>query len=439
MFPFKAKSTANLAPGQFWSIPLSGGRFACGLVLDPKNGGGRHSRTLFLAGLLDWTGDAPPTSAAIAQAPLLQAGYLHVRAVGAVLGQRELGTLQVPAGSSSYFGDSYLEERAERRFVRGDPPPAWELRQVASPLTDEMLRPFASPAGQVQFSSRLSDGDFRTLADWMRSQPSIGLRAYGSYDGTIGDLGFLRFFPFLRSFSADALFDSLPDLDGLKFLPESLESLGIGATRRPLDLGILGRFRSLRSLWIEGQTRGIEAVSTLTALEELTLRSITLPNLSLLLPLQNLLALDLKLGGTKDLSLLPGLKRLRYLELWMVKGLADLEVVADLRALRYLFLQALRRVERLPDLSAAVELRRVHLETMKGLRDLGPLASAPALEEIVLTDMPHLRPEDLQCLVGLPRLRAVAVGLGSLRKNEAAERMLGLPRAPADKMGWRDV
>jgi hypothetical protein len=32
-YPFVAKSTANLEPGQHWSIPLTGGRFGCGIVL----------------------------------------------------------------------------------------------------------------------------------------------------------------------------------------------------------------------------------------------------------------------------------------------------------------------------------------------------------------------------------------------------------------------
>lgn len=439
MYPFRPKSTAKLAPGQFWTLSLSDGRFACGIVLDPKDGGDRPSRTLFLAGLLDWVGDAPPTAASIARAPLDRAGYLHVGAVKSVVGQRDLGGLLVPEECTSYFGNSYLESRAERKFVTGDPAPPWELRDVASPLTDQMLRPLSAPAGRVQFSRRLSDRDFQRLAEWLRPQPNLELRAYGSYDGSIGDLEFLKYFPFLRGFSADSLFDSLSNLDGLRHLPESLESLGIGQTRRPLDLGVICRFRALKSLSIEGQTRGIEVLSTLTSLEELTLRSITLPDLTHLLPLQNLLGLELKLGGTKDLGHLPALKRLRYLELWMVKGLTDLGVVGELKALRYLFLQALRRVERLPDLSGAVELRRVHLETMKGLRDLSPLASAPGIREVVLLDMKHLQPGDLRCLVGLPQLRAVTADLGSARKSDAAKRHLGLPPAPGLNVGWREV
>ena len=74
---------------------------------------------------------------------------------------------------------------------------------------------------------------------------------------------------------------------------------------------------------------------------------------------------------------------------------------------------------------------------MKGLRDLRPLATAPALEEVVLIDMRHLGVDDLRPLLGLPHLRAVSPGLGSIRKNAAAAAMLGLPgvSGPDD---WRD-
>jgi hypothetical protein len=206
-----------------------------------------------------------------------------------------------------------------------------------------------------------------------------------------------------------------------------------------LDLTILGRFPRLKQLKIEGQTKGIAVISRLTALEDLTLRSITLPDLVLLLPLTNLRALDIKLGGTKDLSLLPRIGRLQYLELWMIRGLTDLSAVGRLPYLRYLFLQALRRVEALPDLSLDVELRRVYLRTMKGLRDLRPLATAPALEQLMLIDFGHLQPEELRCLVGLPHLKGVDVGLGSDRKNHAAEAMLQLPNATWLEGDWRDV
>jgi hypothetical protein len=298
---------------------------------------------------------------------------------------------------------------------------------VESPLTAEMLRPSLTGRGVVQFRSLLTDDDFRQLGEWFRLYPEMTLRTYGSYDHSIVDLEFLRFFPTLRRFAADALWDSLTSLDGLRHLPPDLEQIAIGATRAKLDLAILAPFRELTWLWLERQTKHLSVISGLAALDDLTLRSITLPDLSLLLPLKRLRSLDLKLGGTRDLRLLPRVGQLRYLELWMIRGLTDVSPIGQISSLRSLFLQALRQVDALPDFRRAVELRRVRLETMKSLRDLSPLATAPELEGIELIDMRHLKPEDLAPLIGLPRLKAVTPGLGSRRKNDAAAALLGLP------------
>ena len=82
-------------------------------------------------------------------------------------------------------------------------------------------------------------------------------------------------------------------------------------------------------------------------MQDLTLRSITMPDLALLLPLSRLRSFALKLGGTRDLGLLPRIGELRYLELWMIRGLADVSVIGRLPTVRSLFLQALRQVESL--------------------------------------------------------------------------------------------
>jgi hypothetical protein len=79
------------------------------------------------------------------------------------------------------------------------------IRQVASPLTQALLRPLDSRCRVVQFDSLLTDDDFRRLADFMRQYPDVGLRAYGSYDDSITDLDFLRFFAKLKRFYADVL------------------------------------------------------------------------------------------------------------------------------------------------------------------------------------------------------------------------------------------
>jgi hypothetical protein len=435
-YPFVPKTSAELAPGQFWSIPLSDGRFACGQVLSIDESREHEAGTTFVGLLLNWTGKEPPTAEAIAGRLPIDIAPTYVAAIGeaggAVLGRSPhwdgvRSRPKVPDGCDH----RYPALQAERRFVSELRPPRYERRQVGSPLTEEMLLPARTGQGVVELAGPQTDDDCRRLGDWLRPYPDMAL----SVGRTSTDLEFLRFFPFQRRLTIASPYE-LTSLDGLRHLPDDLKMLHLGESRQKLDLSPLARFGNLTSLWLDGHSKHIEALASLTSLEELSLRSITLPDLSLLLPMTNLLSLEIKLGGTTDIRLLPQIGRIRYLELWRIRGLSDISAIGEMPHLRSLFLQTLKHVETIPDLSSDVALRRIRLDTMKGIRDLRPLASAPALEEVVLIDMPHLQPDDLRPLVGLPHLKAVTAGLCSQRKNDAAEAMLGLPqvRGPFD---WR--
>jgi hypothetical protein len=126
--------------------------------------------------------------------------------------------------------------------------------------------------------------------------------------------------------------------------------------------------------------------------------------------------------------LLPKIGKLRYLELWMIRGLTDLNSIAELEYLQYLFLQALKQVTALPSFSKLRSLRRVELMTMKGLQDLSPIAEAPALEELIVDDTRQLAPEAFRPFLGHPTLRRALIGLGSRKKNQEASALLGLPK-----------
>jgi len=286
----------------------------------------------------------------------------------------------------------------------------------------------------IQFRRGLSDARYRHLAALLGARPDVGLRAYASPD--IVDLEFLRFFRALRHFQVDAIWD-LGSLDGLRHLPDSLETLGIGGTRRPLSLAPLRRFRELRSLAVEGRHRNLDAIGTLTALETLHIRSVPMPDLALLRPFQALRSLDLKLGGTTDLGLLPSIGQLDRLELWQIRGLTDISPIGDTVTLEELFLQSLPQVRRLPDLSRMANLRRVTLHTMKGIRDLTPLTAAPTLEQLLLVAMPQLRPESLRPLVGHPTLRRGLWNIGSLRKTFEAHDVLPIAPEPFGYREWQ--
>jgi hypothetical protein len=300
------------------------------------------------------------------------------------------------------------------------------IRQIRSPITAEQLRPLDRRCQVVQFDEPLSDNDFQNLSRFMEAYPSITLRIFGHY-GLKPDLSFLKWFPFVRSFQADVF--ELNDWEGLSYLPSTLEYLGLGQTKRRLSLKPISRFENLNDLYLEGHHKDIEVLEGVRSLRYLTLRSISLPNLQLLQNHANLLSLALKLGGTRDLALLPHLANLRYLEIWMVRELNDLDIIADLKSLRYLFLQDLKNVTRLSSFRTMDALRRCHVENLKGLSDLTPISEAPNLEEMVIVSMNHLRADDFRPFKGHPTLRAATIGLGSMRRNSEASACLGLPPA----------
>ena len=166
-YPLVPKTSAHLRPGQFWSIPMADGRFGCGRVLRVDHDRPTGGRTRFIAAILDWVGDSPPSSESIAGSPVLGVGNAHVRIIafggGAILGERPLAAdgIEPPATVDSYWGDGFGVMRVERRFIAGDPQPTSDFREVSSPLTAEMLRPAPTGRGVVQFRSRLTDDDLR--------------------------------------------------------------------------------------------------------------------------------------------------------------------------------------------------------------------------------------------------------------------------------------
>ncbi|MEZ6194645.1 MAG: hypothetical protein R3F20_02795 [Planctomycetota bacterium] len=288
-------------------------------------------------------------------------------------------------------------------------------------------------------------------------RPDVRLRIYGHYSSTC-DLGFARLIPNARHFAADCLtrvarlealaelrnleslslgIYELKDLAILEWMPTSLTSLSLGATRskRP-SLEPLGRFRSIRKLYVEGHAKGIEALSSLLELEDLTLRSITTPDLRYLRDLPNLRSLEIKLGGIRDLGEIEGKTSLRYLEIWQVRGFEKIDVVGRLPGLQDLWLRSMPHIQRLPDLSDAKALRRIVLHNLKGFHDFRALETAPALEEFRLLDGRRQDPAQLLPVLRNPRIRRISAGFGSDRKDlEFLRRLEEHGKTPVEKWG----
>lgn len=306
----------------------------------------------------------------------------------------------------------------------------------------------------VQCSVPVPEALWTTLDTvFFTARPDVVLCVYGHY-GITCDLSFTRLLPNVRRFSAHGLnkptgvehiaamtglrslhlgiFD-LKDLGILERVPAELTSLALEATRnKRASLKVLGRFRALRELRLEGHSTDIEVLGELSALEDLMLRSITTEDLRYLEPLQRLWSLDIKLGGIRDFTGVVGKKSIKNLELWQVRELPDIDVVAALPGLQNLFLQSLPNVAAFPRLGDARHLRRVVVENMKGLSDLSALEHAPALEEFDLRDGKKQVPQQLVPVLKNPTLRSISANFGSDRKDKEFAQL----RAHYGKAEW---
>jgi len=94
-YPFAPKSRTYLEAGQYWSIALSSGRYAAGVVVAVPDAGQAPDLPTglknFVAGVLDWSGDSEPVDEDLAGAELLNWGGAHVKMItlddGLILGR----------------------------------------------------------------------------------------------------------------------------------------------------------------------------------------------------------------------------------------------------------------------------------------------------------------------------------------------------------------
>jgi hypothetical protein len=287
----------------------------------------------------------------------------------------------------------------------------------------------SSDTGIVQFFKPLAQSEYETLATALLGRPDVCLRVYRQFGAEFRDLDFLSHFPHVRRLAID-LFE-LSNIEGLQAVTD-LDEFSFGLTRKKnFSLQVLGRFRSIRRLHLEGQSKDIDVIADIPQLDNLTLRSITLVDVALLGEMSGLKRLAINLGGTRDLKPLSMLHDLERLELCMIRGLSDISFIEDLESLETLVLQALRNIDHLPSFQRLARLRSIHLETMKILSDLSAIGEAGSLESLALIDMRAVDPESLKVLIGHPKLRKFTAGLGSFKRNAYAYALLGLPST-----GW---
>jgi len=94
-FPFVPESSRDLQVGDFFGVALGDGQYGCAIVTDLKSTG-VASRTTFVAGLVDWMGNSPPSRQEIARAAIFDQGLTRLEAINRS-GSAILGSIPLPA------------------------------------------------------------------------------------------------------------------------------------------------------------------------------------------------------------------------------------------------------------------------------------------------------------------------------------------------------
>ncbi|MBN3458279.1 hypothetical protein JNN96_30010 [Mycobacterium sp. DSM 3803] len=271
-------------------------------------------------------------------------------------------------------------------------------RDVASPLTAEMLAPLPPASPGIAIDEPLTDGDYQTVAEFLTAYPDKKLyvsqlqtpewSSRPFVDHPITDLEFLRFFPKLQRFACNLFY--LESLDGLQHLNACVQ-LRIFKSPARLSAAPIGELTGLNHLMLDGQIRDLGTLKTLPNLTTLSLGyARKLPGLDFLPA--SLRTFYMNRGSITDVSALAD-THLEKLSFFKVGALSNLTPISHVTSLRHLQLYHLREVTDLPDMSALSNLTDLIIDDLKNLSDTRPVLTAPNLTNLSVTNLPSIDPQ----------------------------------------------
>jgi len=185
------------------------------------------------------------------------------------------------------------------------------------------------------------------------------------------------------------------------------------------DLSFLKHFDHITHLSIRGCShKQIEKIQSLNNLIDLSLLSVKANDYSFLLPMKKLEILDIRLGSSKDFSLLGKLENLKALCFLKINNLKDVSFLSNIINLQYFSINSCKNVTSFPNLSNLNKLRRVHLETMNGLNEIDGISKAPNLSELIVIQSNSLEPNNFNCFIDHVTLKKVLPGIGTLKSKK---------------------
>ena len=227
----------------------------------------------------------------------------------------------------------------------------------------------------------------------------------------------LKNFKNLKSLHLDC--DSQENLDFLWNINPFLEKLSITTYDKKklnLDLRPISNFKKLKHLYLKEYNKNIEkAVSGLTEIEELALRSISKPkNLDFISHLTNLKDLIIQSCSFEDINAISQLPNIRYLQLWRLAKLNDLNVVSLLNNLQYLFIETLNGLEKFPEISNLLKLKRIKITSCKNIRDFSSIEKTKVLTDFIIQNANNKDINDFIPILKNPNIKELGIGYGKV-------------------------
>jgi hypothetical protein len=263
-----------------------------------------------------------------------------------------------------------------------------------------------------------SDAEMQQVSKLWNGRRDVELRLLGY---AVQDFEFLRYFPGLERFNVQV--PIVKNIDGLRHVANSLKEFTLAGTTVRLSLRPVADCSELESLHPQRQVKDFGALRSLARLRYIGLSGVSLPDLSALLPFEQLRSLFLGFCKPLDLGLLGRFAELEALHVIKINNLPDFAALRLGRNLRRIELEWLPHVETLPDLAELTKLEELEIISMKSLRDVASIARAPALRFLGLWDCKGLTPRSFACLIGHPTLKRLNFGVGRLKDNDAIAAM----------------
>src|SRR5262249_21653948 len=133
-----------------------------------------------------------------------------------------------------------------------------------------------------------SDAEMQQVSRLWNGRRDVELQLWGY---AVQDFECLRYFPGLQRLNVEC--PIIRNIDGLRHVADSLKEFTLASTTVRLSLRPVARCAQLESLHLQRHVKDFGELRSLTRLRYLGLSGISLPDLSALLPFENLRALFL--------------------------------------------------------------------------------------------------------------------------------------------------